>query len=127
MGKLIEKMKNTRCKATSALTVAGVSAMTAVATMAPALAQNNFFGTLFGTLGGAANELFTGLQGIVTPIALAAAAYCIIMMVITKDQKKLESYKQWLISIVICTVLIYAFPAVLKLAKDFADKLNSSI
>lgn len=126
MGKLIEKMKNARSKATSALTVAGVSATTAIATMAPALAEDNkYFGNFFTKISGAADGLFDGIQSIVGPIGGAAAAYCLVMMVMTKDQKKLEGYKQWLISILICIVLIYAFPAVIKIAQGFGETISN--
>jgi hypothetical protein len=106
--------------------VAGVSATTAAATMAPALAETEYFGSLFDKLTGASNSLFNGLQGLIGPIGGAAAAYCLIMMVVTKDQKKLESYKQWLFSIILCVVLIYAFPAIIKIAAEFGSTISNA-
>ena len=82
MGKLIERMKNTRSKATSALTVAGVSAMTGLASVMPAWAGNlsvpadaGEFSNLFGKFGTMAMSLFAGLRSIAGPIALMAAGY----------------------------------------------------
>jgi hypothetical protein len=48
------------------------------------------------------------------------------MMVVTKDQKKLESYKQWLFSIILCVVLIYAFPAIIKIAAEFGSTISNA-
>jgi multisubunit Na+/H+ antiporter MnhB subunit len=122
MGKIFSRVKNAQAKATAALMVAG---MTAVSTMPLAFAgDTKYFGNFFSSIGGAFNEVYAGFKGIALPVALCAGGFCLIMMLMSKDQKKMEAYKAWLIAIVVCVVLIFMLPAILGLAKNFGENVN---
>lgn len=73
------------------------------------------------TLTNILSTLETALKSIVTPIAGVALIFCFIMMLVSQNQKKVESYRSWCITIVICIVAIYAVPFIINLATSIGQ------
>lgn len=100
--------------------VAGMNAIVATAMMTYAnygvwnnatTVISNILGTLEGSL-----------KSIVVPIAGCALVACFIMMLISQNQKKVEAYRGWCITIVICIIGIYAIPFITNLAKSIGQQ-----
>lgn len=63
------------------------------------------------------NQLITALKTVAVPIATAALLFCIIMMLISQNQKKVESYRSWAITIFIGIIAIFAVDFIISLAE----------
>lgn len=124
MNNFFNKVKEGKMKATAALMASGLAATTA---MVPAFATSGaIFGNTFSALSGAFDEFYGGMLTLVSPVATAAAAYCLIRMMLSKDQKKVDTYKQWLMMIVVCIVVMYALKGIFGVAETFGRNLNLS-
>jgi hypothetical protein len=119
MGKIFSRVKNAKIKATTALMVAG---MTALSTMP--VASANYFGNFFASINNAFNEVYAGFKTIAISVGLCAGGFALIMMLMSKDQKKMETYKAWLIAIVICVAVIFMLPAILGVALKFGNTIT---
>ena len=117
---MFSKIKNARIKATSAMMVAGTAAIAAM----PAAFADVTFGNLWTNLGLAFTNAYAGFKTIANPIAMCCGGFCLIMMFTSKDQKKMEGYKQWLIGIVVCLVVLNALGGILTVAQNFGANLN---
>lgn len=99
--------------------VAGIiaGASTILMGMTTAYAANNPFANAEATI----NNLFTNLQAalvnVVVPIAACALIFCLIMMLVSTNQKKVEAYRSWAITIFVCVVGIFAVNFVITLAE----------
>ena len=121
MNKITEKIKTAKARTVAALMVAGG---TAASMVTPAFASSTGdLSGLFSTASGLTNDALAGMQSLLTPLALLAIVICGAGMIITKDQKKMETYKAWLIRIIIVTVIIFAAGPII----SFAQKLGSNI
>lgn len=65
-------------------------------------------------------NIFTNLQStltnVVVPIAGSAFIFCLIMMLASQNQKKVETYRSWAIAIFVCVIGVFAADFVIKLA-----------
>ena len=109
-------MKGLRAK------IGGVSgAMGALAATASVALAANPFTNAETTI----KTLFTNLQAaltnIVVPIAACAFIFCLIMMLVSQNQKKVETYRSWLITIFVCVIGIFAVSFVITLAQTIGN------
>lgn len=82
----------------------------------------------FGVWGNAANitgNLFTtlnsALMSVVVPVAGVIFVICLIMMMVSKEQKKVDTYRTWAITVFVCLIAIFAIPFVINLAKSIGQ------
>lgn len=68
-------------------------------------------------------SLRTTLTNVVGPIAGCALVFCFIMMLVSQNQKKVEAYRGWAITIFVCIVAIYAVDFIVSLATGIGQSL----
>ena len=113
MNKIVEAGRKARTK------IAAVSAGTGALMLSVVPAFADDLGVWQGattTIKGILTSLEAALKTIVVPIAGVALIFCFIMMLISQSQKKVESYRSWVITIVVSIVAIYAIPFIIELA-----------
>lgn len=95
-----------------------LSAMATVAMMnfTPAYATDVFAGAT-SQIKNIVEQLIGALKTVAVPIATAALLFCIIMMLISQNQKKVESYRSWAITIFIGIIAIFAVDFIIGLAE----------
>lgn len=103
--------------------ICGLSASTMMMVAAHA---DDPWGGLFGTLQNVFTPLQSHLQAIAIPVALAMSLFCLVMMLTTQNQKKVETYRSWLITIIVCVVVIFAMPYIINVAKTIGESINAS-
>lgn len=95
-------------------------AMVAAGSMTTALATNPW-SSATSKISSLVGNLETALKSIVVPIAGCALVLCFIMMLVSQNQKKVEQYRTWVITIIICIVAIYAVPFIINLAQQIGQ------
>lgn len=111
-------LRNKVAGAIAGLNAAWMMTVVAMADMGPWTAAN-------GALTNILTQLEAALKSIVVPIAGVALIFCFIMMLVSQNQKKVESYRSWCITIVICIVAIYAVPFIIKIAQQVGQSFNA--
>ena len=101
---------------------ASVGMSTVMVNMLTAHAANPW-GNAETTLVNLFESLQTTLTNIVVPIAACAFIFCLIMMLVSSNQKKVEAYRSWAITIFVCVVGIFAVGFVINLAKSIGGAL----
>ena len=98
-----------------------------LSTMAMAYADEGYgvWNGVTNTLTNVLGTLESALKSIVVPIAGVALIFCFIMMMISQSQKKVESYRTWCVTIIICIVAIYAVPFIINLASSIGTQFGS--
>ncbi len=100
----------------------GAQALVATAMMT--FATTNPWGSAQEAVNGVFSSLESTLYAIVAPIAGCALIFCLIMMMVSQNQKKVETYRAWCITIVIAIVAIFAVPFIIKLATDIGNSIR---
>lgn len=62
--------------------------------------------------------LQTALTTVVVPIAACALVFCLIMMLVSQNQKKVEAYRGWAMTIFFCVIGIFAVNFIVGLAEQ---------
>lgn len=114
MNSLVKQSKFQAARNKMAGVAAGASTM--LMGMATAYAANPF-GNAETTTKNLFTNLQTALTNVVVPIAACALIFCLIMMLVSQNQKKVEAYRGWAITIFVCVVGIFAVDFVIKLAE----------
>ena len=99
--------------------VSGASTV-AMMTMVTAFAANPWAGAT-ASITNVLNTLFTALQGIVGVVGMVVLIICGLLMMISKDQKKVDSARSWGTRAFICIVAIYAIPFIINLATQIGQ------
>ena len=113
----MNKIVETGRKACTKIAAVSAGASALMLSVVPAFADD--LGVWSGaatTITGILTSLEAALKTTVVPIAGVALLVCFIMMLISQNQKKVESYRSWMINIVIGIVAIYAIPFIIELA-----------
>lgn len=101
--------------------VAGMNAMLMTTMLAHATTENPW-ANVTTTIIAIFTTLEVALKSIVVPIAGCALVACFIMMLVSQNQKKVEAYRSWFITIVICIIAIYAVPFIIGLAQNIGEQ-----
>lgn len=122
MNKVVKTKNNVGMKLAAFSTAVGSMMFSIV----PAFAEN--LGVWQGaatTISGILTTLESALKSIVVPIAGVAFLFSLVMMLISQNQKKVESYRAWCITIFVCIVAIYAIPFIIKLAQTIGGTFTA--
>lgn len=93
----------------------GLSALMGTTVMA--LASNPFTNAET-TITNIFGYLQTALTNVVVPIGACALIFCLIMMLVSQNQKKVEAYRGWAFTIFFCIIGIFAVNFIIGLAKQ---------
>lgn len=107
------------------LAVLGVGAGVMVNNTVTALATNPF-ANAENTITDLFESLTTTLTNVAVPIAGCALVFCLLMMLFSTSQRKVETYRGWAITIFLCIVGIFAVNFVIDLAQDIGKSLAAS-
>lgn len=118
MNSITKKVASVRNKALGV--TAGLNAMLLTAMMT--YAQYGVWNNATTTISNILTSLESALKSIVVPIAGCALIFCFIMMLVSQNQKKVETYRAWCVTIVICIVAIYAVPFIISLASNIGSQ-----
>lgn len=110
------KNKTERMNLRNKVIALSAGANAAMLTMVSTAFAENPFAQFGGAMGTMLGHLESTLKGLVVPIATVALIFCFIMMLVSQNQKKVESYRGWCITILICIVAIYAIPFLISVA-----------
>ena len=104
--------------------VTGAYAMMNTALMLAYAAEDNPFEPAQETITDIVEQLKDTLLAIVVPLATCAFVFCLIMMFVSQNQKKVEAYRSWAITIVICVVVIFAATFIFDQAELIGKSFN---
>lgn len=118
MSTIKSKVSSIRNKALGV--AAGLNAVMLTATMA--YANYGVWSNATNVVGNILVSLEAALKSIVVPIAGVALIFCFILMLVSQNQKKVESYRSWCVTILICIVAIFAVPFIIGLASNIGQQ-----
>lgn len=118
MSTIKNKVSNIRNKTLGV--AAGLNAVMLTATMT--YAQYGVWSNATSVVGNILVSLEAALKSIVVPIAGVALIFCFVLMLVSQSQKKVEAYRSWVVTIVICIVAIFAVPFIIGLASNIGQQ-----
>lgn len=100
--------------------MAGMNAL--ILTTMMSYANHGVWSNVTSTMSNIFTTLESALKSIVVPIAGCALVFCFIMMLVSQSQKKVETYRAWVVTIFISIVAIYAVPFLINLASTIGSQ-----